>query len=321
MHGMPNDRRWNEVWGKYLYVMIFLALCAAAVFAFPFLQERQRRPLDRGDRKAATGAFVKLSDGQTHYHWSGRARGPIIVAVHGLTTPSVVWGAITPALTALGFRVLSYDLYGRGYSDAPRRAYTLDFYTRQLDELLAHLGIGEDITLMGYSMGGSIVTAFAASQPERVARVFLVAPAGMVMHETTLEKLCRKVPVLGDWAHGLIMAEKMRRGLAAKQGEIAEALRLQLSRRGYLPAVLSSRRHALAATLEAEHRKLGREDVPVFAFFGREDQTIPMAAMGALAQWNRAARQEDIAGAGHGLPYEQPEALIEKIKMVLRELY
>lgn len=113
----------------------------------------------------------------------------------------------------------------------------------------------------------------------------------------------------------------MRRGLTKKRGEIAEAQRLQLTRRGYLPAVLSSRRHALTASLEAEHRKLGREDVPVFAFWGRDDQTIPLTAVGTLAQWNRRARQEDIAGVGHGLPYEQPDALIDKIQLVLREQY
>lgn len=49
--------------------------------------------------------------------------------------------AITPALTALGFRVLSYDLYGRGYSDAPFRRHTLDFNVQQLDELLTFLKV------------------------------------------------------------------------------------------------------------------------------------------------------------------------------------
>lgn len=304
-----------------MYFLIFLALCAVALFAFPFLQERQRRPVDWGDRKAATGDFAKLSNGMTHYQWSGRARGPIIVAVHGLTTPSVVWNAMIPALTALGFRVLSYDLYGRGYSDAPRRRHTLDFYVQQLDELLIALKIEEDITLMGYSMGGSIATAFAATQPHRIARVFLIASAGMSMRESKLEQFCRSVPILGDWAHGLIIGDKMRRGLVKKRGEIAEAQRLQLTRRGYLPAVLSSRRNTLTASLEAEHRKLGREDVPVIAFWARDDQTIPLSAVGILAQWNRLARQEDIADVGHGLPYEQPDILIEKIKLVLRELY
>lgn len=304
-----------------MYFLLFIGLCFFALLLFPFIEERQRRPIDWGMRRGAAGDFAKLSDGMTHYRWSGRTRGPVIVAVHGLTTPSVVWHALMPALTALGFRVLSYDLYGRGLSDAPLRRHSLALFTRQLDELLANQGIAEDITLMGYSMGGSIVTAFAAGQPHRVARLFLIAPAGMALTETKFEKFCRQVPVLGDWAHGLFVTRKMRRGVAAKSGEIAEAQKLQLTRRGYLGAVLSSRRGALAQSLEAEHRLLSREDVPVFAFWARADETIPLSAMGILSKWNRNARQEDIEGAGHGLPYTHPEALIEKIKLVLRELY
>lgn len=300
--------------------LIIFGLCALAIWAFLNFEEARRRPIDRNARRAAPGKFAKLSGGQTHYRWSGRTRGPVIVLVHGLITPSVVWDQIIPALNDLGFRVLSYDLYGRGFSDLPRGEQSLAYFVRQLDELLADQGIDEDITLIGYSMGGSIVTAFAAAQPHRVARVLLVASAGIELKVSRLEQFCRKVPVLGDWSHRLIVARQMRRGVAAKSGEVAQAQKAQLARRGYLDAVLSSRRHALAQTLETEHRALSRDDVPVFAFWAREDTTIPISAMGTLAQWNRMARQEDIAGAGHAMPYSHAEALVSKITTVLREL-
>lgn len=269
--------------------------------------------------ETAKGKLAALAGGQTCYRWSGGGRGPVIVAVHGLTTPSVVWDALTPMLTGIGFRVLRYDLYGRGQSDAPRGAQTLEMFTRQLDELLSDQGVTDNITLMGYSMGGSIVAAFAAAQPHRIARILLVAPAGIEMNETGFEVFCRKVPVIGDWMHRVVVARQMRASLKVKTGPIADAKRLQMSRRGYLSAVLSSRRHALAQNLEAEHRKLSREDVPVYAFWAREDTTIPLRAMGTLAKWNRTARQEDIAGADHGLPYTHAAALAEKITRVLRE--
>lgn len=304
-----------------MWFLAFLALCLAALWAYPYMEERQRRPMDRAARKNADGKFATLSGGQTHYRWSGGARGPVIVAVHGLTTPAVVWDALIPYLTAVGFRVLSYDLYGRGYSDAPRGKQDIAFFVAQLDELLADQRVNEDITLMGYSMGGSIVTAFAAAQPHRIARVFLVASAGMELRETKLDIFCRKVPVLGDWAHGVIVANKMREAIKTKPAPIRQAQSVQMSRRGYLPAVLSSRRFALSERMQEAHRKLGREDVPVFGFWAAEDQTIPLSAMGTLTQWNRAVRQEQIDGAGHAVPITHPEALADKIKMVLRELY
>jgi pimeloyl-ACP methyl ester carboxylesterase len=157
--------------------LVILIAFAAALAVFPFLRERQRIAMTPALRKKAEGQFAKLSDGLTHYSWSGGARGPVIVAVHGLTTPGIVWSAVTPILTGLGFRVLSYDLYGRGFSDAARGKQNLDFFVRQLDELLADQKVSDNITLMGYSMGGSILTAFAAAQTHRIARVLLIAPA------------------------------------------------------------------------------------------------------------------------------------------------
>ena len=94
-----------------------------------------------------------------------------------------------------------------------------------------------------------------------------------------------------------------------KPAPLAEMQAFQLSRRGYLLAVLASRRGALSGRLEIAHRKLGREDVPVWAFWGREDTTIPLSAMGTLVMWNRAVHNDDIAGAGHGLPYTHADEL------------
>ena len=301
-----------------IWVTVFFVLVVVGA-AVPVLQERGRRRMTPELRKRADGRFAKLSAGQTHYQWSGGARGSVIVLVHGLTTPSIVWDAITPALTGLGFRVLRYDLYGRGYSDAPKGTQDMGFFTRQLGDLLADQGVTQDITLMGYSMGASIVTAYAAANPHAVARVILVAPAGIEMTEPLFERFCRIVPVLGDWAHGVFAAARARRG-AVKPAPLAQMQAFQLSRRGYLPAVLASRRGALSGRLEIAHRKLGREDVPVWAFWGREDTTIPLSAMGTLVMWNRAVHNDDIAGAGHGLPYTHADALAAAITGMMRDI-
>ena len=42
-------------------------------------------------------------------------------------------------------------------------------------------------------------------------------------------------------------------------------------------------------------------------------------SLGNLAQWNRAARQEVIAGAGHGMPFTHAAAVMAVLKDVLRE--
>ena len=88
-----------------------------------FAQTFRLKPLDRAARSLAPGAFANLSDGATHYRLEGEGRArPLIVFVHGFSTPSFVWRGIIPKLTAAGYKTLRYDLYGRGWSDRPRSA-------------------------------------------------------------------------------------------------------------------------------------------------------------------------------------------------------
>ena len=41
---------------------------------------------------------------------------------------------------------------------------------------------------------------------------------------------------------------------------------------------------------------------------------IPASAIGSLAEWNRTAEHEVIAGAGHGLPYTHGPQIVAAIK-------
>ncbi|WP_150122055.1 alpha/beta fold hydrolase, partial [Sulfitobacter sp. HI0129] len=94
---------------------------------------------------------------------------------------------------------LVYDLYGRGYSDRPRTRQDAQFFHRQLRELLDHVGVGDDITLIGYSMGGAIATSFAAEHPGRIQQLVLLAPAGMRVPAGRMINIIRSSPLLGDW--------------------------------------------------------------------------------------------------------------------------
>ncbi len=296
-------------------IWLFIGLIAAAIAALPFVFETQRRVVDAQMRDRAKGSFAQLPAGVTHYRWHGPADGPVLVAVHGLTTPAIVWDGMIPLLTAQGYRILSYDLYGRGFSDAPSGAQDVAFFTEQLGNLLADQGITDAVTLMGYSMGGSIVTAFAAGHPDRVSRVLLVAAAGMEIRTPMFDRLCRALPVFGDWMHAGFAAGRVRRGAFAspKPADIADMQAFQLARRGYLPAVLASQRGALSEGQFEAHRTLGRLGIPVVAVWGRLDRTIPLSAMGKLTEWSRDVRHEEVADAGHALPYTHPVATVRAL--------
>lgn len=300
-----------------LGVLVLLALT-------PVVKERLRPAIGPRQRAGAEGEFARLSQGVTHYKWVGPVRGPVAVVVHGLASPSVAMEGVAEGLGNRGYRVLTYDLYGRGLSDAPAGRQNRAFFLRQLSDLLTCLGVSEEITCVGYSMGGSIVTAFAAENPHRISRVILLASAGIATNESEFSSFCRRVPVLGDWVHGMFVRRRILSAIPFDSAspyvqKVLAAQRAELSRRGYLPAILSSRRGLLAETLEKDHRKLGREDVPVVAIWAEDDTVIPISALGVLAQWNRIARQEVVAGADHAVTYTHPGELLDALAKAIRD--
>ncbi len=301
-----------------------LGIAVALLLAvLPALLERMRTPIGPQQRKGAEGGFAELSQGVTHYRWVGPVRGPVAVLVHGLASPQIAMEGLAEGLGKMGYRVLTYDLYGRGLSDAPVGRQSRAFFLQQLSELLAEQNIKEEITFVGYSMGGAIATAYAAENPHRINRVILVASAGVVTNESGFSRFCRTVPVIGDWWHGMFVHRRILRAIpfdatSPYVDRVLVAQRAELSRRGYLPAILSSRRGMLAGSSQKDHRKLAREDVPVIAIWAEEDQIIPISALGVLAQWNRAARQEVVAEADHALPYTHCDQLLKALRKAMR---
>ncbi|MCP3970953.1 MAG: alpha/beta hydrolase [Rhodobacteraceae bacterium] len=299
----------------------------AAVFAAPFVVERFKPRMDNSARRAAPGQFARLSGGMTHYRWhrsdDGPDDGPVMVCIHGLTTPSFVWDELLPGLTGAGYRVLTYDHYGRGFSDRPGGAQDDGFFIRQLRELLQDQGVETPVTLFGYSMGGALATVFAAAEPQRVARVVLLAPAGMVYAPGLLGILARRVPLVGDWLHLALAGRQLVRHARPENGatglaaEMPQRQRAENARRGFLPAVLSSQRHLLDGTLEAEHRELAARGLPVAAIWAEADTVIPITGKHRLAGWNPDARQAVVPGAEHGLAFTHSNEVLGALRDLL----
>ena len=294
------------------WMLIFVI---AAIILIPVIQEVQRRPMDSLAREGAPGQFAELPQGVTHYQWFGPVRGPLFVCVHGLTTPSFVWRRMVPGLALLGFRVLVYDHYGRGYSDRPRGLQDRVFFQRHLNDLLEHLGVQDQkFTLLGYSMGGAIVACYAAAHPEKVSRLILLAPAGMTLLPSGMVKVMRDVPILGDWIMRALYPATLRKGIKAEsEPEIGPLQENELSYRGYLSAVLSSLRGVLAKDQSEEHAFLAEKGVPVLSIWAADDDVIPLRCKNTLEKWNKDAIQPVIERAGHGLAYTHADQVVAEI--------
>lgn len=124
--------------------------------------------------------------------WPGT--GKTIVAVHGLTANHTCWAPVADVL-APAFRLVAYDLRGRGDSDKPAHGYSLAGHARDLLGLLDHLGV-ERAIVMGHSLGASIGVWFAAHHPERVERLVLL-DGGLDVRAEVFDSIAPAVARLG----------------------------------------------------------------------------------------------------------------------------
>ncbi|KAL5347000.1 hypothetical protein ACLOAV_008143 [Pseudogymnoascus australis] len=118
------------------------------------------------------------------YEW-GPEDGHKILLVHGITTPCLALGGLAHGLVKKGYRVMLFDLFGRGYSDAPTSLpHDLRLYTTQLLLVLSSSPlpwcVPHGFSLLGYSLGGGIATGFASYFPHLVRKLVLLAPAGLI---------------------------------------------------------------------------------------------------------------------------------------------
>lgn len=301
-----------------IWIGLGLVLLGAAIW--PFRKERQRSRMDDAARSKAPGQFAKLAGGLTHYTWSGPETGPVLVCIHGLTTPSFVWFGLTPFLTALGYRVLTYDLFGRGYSDRPRGLQDRGFFMRQLDELLANQNVTGPVTVVGYSMGGAISACFASANPNKVKHLILLTPAGLRLPELGWRAKLGLRKGIGDWLMLLsypaihLKGTELERDLPTSVKDIVDLQQQELKYQGFTPAVLSSFRGLLSENLTTDHETIARGGIPTLCILGEKDDLIPPEVGEALTRLNPSAHVVIIKDAGHGLPYthtKQTASLIE----------
>lgn len=280
-----------------------------------------RRPMTARARRSAPGKFSRLTDGIVHYQWHGPVDGPVIVMVHGLTTPSFVWRDQLPALTGAGFRVLTFDHFGRGFSDRPVATHDMKFFVREIDDLLADLKVEAGFTLLGYSMGGGIATHYASIRRDRIERLILLAPTGFL---TGPPNWVARWPLIGDLAMFLFGSQTLRKGaVKAGKAEGVDDAMIELQRNetrfaGYGAAVLSSIRHVIYMDQTTEHTVLLDRAMPILAVFGTADTVIPIDCAMRLREVNRQAQIIEVEDAGHALVTTHAKAVNQALLQFLR---
>jgi pimeloyl-ACP methyl ester carboxylesterase len=247
-----------------------------------------------------------------------RGEGATVLLIHGFGTSSFTWRHIMRPLAAR-LRVLAPDLLGVGCPARPRRAdYSLEAHVERLEALLNEMAI-EGARVVGHSFGGSMALLLAARHPHRVSRLALLAPAAFVERYPLLVRVLRS-PVLGPlamWVPARGAARlALRRAYADPSRITPEAVP------GYARDLGDRRvRRALRATAIAFSRTkperlrevLAGIHPPTLILWGREDRILPPSQGESLQLALPHARLILVAGAGHALHEERPDAVLDAL--------
>ncbi|KAJ8591238.1 alpha beta-hydrolase [Rhizopogon salebrosus TDB-379] len=256
------------------------------------------------------GAYANFPLGRVRYWLIGPENGRRVVLIHGLSIPAIVWKDVAPVLASRGYRVLLYDLYGRGYSDAPQVTYDTTLHTTQLALLMQHVK-WDNAFIVGLSMGGGIATAFSAHFPHLVnGKVALVASAGIV-ESSDLSRTAKFMssPFVQTVSTLPPFQYYMRRlANASKSSElheinpIEEILRLQSAHLPhYNAAVASSLRDGPIRGLHFAFQTLAYSSNQVLLIHGTADKTVPYKYASKIRDLVPHADLVTISNGGHDI--------------------
>lgn len=275
----------------------------------------EKKTLDESARSEVRGSYARLSDGMTFYHLSGPDSGPPVVLVHGFSVPSYIWDSTAVALSGAGYRVLQYDIFGRGYSDRPDVTYGADLVDRQLGEIIDSAGFRGPVHLMGLSYGGFVTGTFAGRHPERVRSLTLVDPAAGPWG--SLPWFIR-LPVIGPMAWQMMAVPGMADNQLSDFANPAEwpgwpgLYRTQMQFKGFGRALRSTAIFQSAVNMDSVYATVGAQAFPVALIWGVEDSTVSIKLSAGVREAIPRIQFHPIERAGH-LPHMERTDVVNPI--------
>jgi 3-oxoadipate enol-lactonase len=244
-----------------------------------------------------------------------RAEGPpgrTVLFAHPFPLDGTCWDELLAGCAGLGWRAAAVDAPGFGGTPALGRPCTMDDLARLLAAALDALG-AHAAALVGCSMGGYALMAFARLFPERMERAGLLCTqpgADTPEAKQRREQQARAALEKGPEAVTGPLAERMAAPGSPLTGRVRELAR-SATAQGIADAL---RGMALRPDSTPD---LPRWRVRALALCGEQDQLIPLAACEALARGIPGARQTVVPGAGHLAFLEKPGEVFSELRWLL----
>ena len=258
------------------------------------------------------GEYAQLSDGKVRYEIGGLEGGEKVVIVHGLIGHFHVWDYQFKFLVEQGFRVLRYDLYGRGFSERVKTQHNAKLFTSQLKDLLKHVKFNSPFHLVGLSMGGAISTRYTSHHPELVKSLFLVDCYGIPTPNDPIIKLLQPKGI-GEIFIGTLGSPILKR--APIKGVFDKKKHKGFAKWFSAPMVIKGSKRALLSTLRnfmlenhvLHYERINKLDIPKMILWGREDAVLPFRYGQKIHALVTNAKFEVFEKCGHVPQFEEPD--------------
>lgn len=131
--------------------------------------------------------YLDLDGIRTRYAEAGSPDSPPAVLLHGTGGH---WETFAPNLAALSehFHCIAIDMVGNGFSQKPDYDYEIPVYIRQVLSCLDAFGLAK-AHLVGMSLGAWVSAATAVAHPDRVDKLILMSPAGLVATASNMARI------------------------------------------------------------------------------------------------------------------------------------
>ncbi len=251
--------------------------------------------------------FITVDGMDVHVREEGA--GPPLVLLHGTGASLHTWEPWVRTLSG-SFRIIRLDLPAFGLTGPhPAHDYSLDAYASLVAHVMDALGV-QKAHVAGNSLGGSIAWMLAATQPQRVDRLVLVAPAGYPREGVPLVFRLARLPVLPTLLKRVDPSRIIARSLsevfvdqALVTPEMVQRYRELALRPGNRDAFVAR----VGAALVDHSARIKAVTAPTLVLWGEKDAWIPVEHAQRFARDIPGARVVVYPGVGH-LPQEEAAA-------------
>ncbi|WP_295814688.1 alpha/beta hydrolase [uncultured Deinococcus sp.] len=247
----------------------------------------------------------------TELYYETYGQGRPVVLIHGWPLSGRMWEAQIDALRHAGYQVVAYDRRGFGQSGKTATGYDYDTFASDLKDLLDTLNL-DDVTLVGFSMGGGEVARYAGLYGNRRVRsVMLVASVAPYLLKTAdnpdgglteadvegmVQQVAQNRPqFLAGFTKKFLNWDTHAATLGDEFLDFAASLYLQAS-------PVATQECVRAFGMTDFRQDLAKLTVPTLVVHGDQDQIVPLEASGArVPQYQPQAELHVMTGAPHGL--------------------